>query len=188
MTRGLILATEGVADSHLEYAYHRLREDAILVDVASSGGGTIRGDRGTRWDTVRVASLPAGRRYDLVVLPGGDAAAGLVDDGTTREWLVEYLDAGGIVCALADGVRCLVAIGALRGRLVAGPSERRAEIEAADATPTGEAVTVDGPFVTVRDTEALPFGIAAALASVAIPQDAASDASERPAWADRSAN
>lgn len=186
MTRGLILAAPGYAESHLEYAYHRLREDAVLVDVASPDGGTIRGDRGGEWAAVGVEELLAGRRYDLVVVPGGGAPAALIADDATRDWLAAYLRSEGIVCAVAEGLRLLVELEAIEGRLVTGPDGLRAAAEAAGATFTEESVTVDGPFVTVRDTAALPFGVAAALASVAIPQGRASEAAERPAWLDES--
>lgn len=180
MTRGLILAQEGVSDSHLEYAYHRLREDAVLVDVASPEGGEIRGDREHRWETIPVGELPAVGTYDLVIIADGDDPERLARDDATYRWLSEYLETGGIVCAIAGGVKLLAAIDAIEGRLVTGPPEIRAELEA--AVPTDEAVTVDGPIVTVRDTDALPFGIAATLGNVAIPQDQAAEASERPHW------
>lgn len=182
MTRGLILGADGVSDSHLEYAYHRLREDAVLVDIASPDGGVIRGQRGGQWDTVRVGELPPDRAYDLVVIPGGDAPAELATDGSIRRWLPQYIGGDGIVCAVAEGVRVLLGMGTLEGRLATAPASMRADLERAGARPTGESVTVDGPFVTARDTDALPFAIAATLGNVAIPQGPAAEASERPHW------
>lgn len=181
MTRGLLLVRDGFVESHLEYAYHRLREDAVLVDVASPDGGTVRGDRGSQWDSVTVDELPDGRRYDLVVVPGG-TGSDLPDDDATGRWLAEHVAGGGVVCTVADAVRLLVAIDAVAGRMVTGPDDAKADLEAAGAIHTGEAVTVDGPLVTVRDTEALPFGIAATLGNVAIPQGSAAEARERPFW------
>ena len=57
MTRGLLLAADAVAGTQFEYAYHRLREDAVLVDVASPDGGPVRDDHGTTWESVPVADL-----------------------------------------------------------------------------------------------------------------------------------
>lgn len=182
MTRGLLLVADGYSTTHLEYAYHRLREDAVLVDVAAPGGGTARSDRGGGRDAVPVDGLPAERRYDLVVIPGGRSPEGLAADGSTRRWLEEHLDGGGVTCAVAGGVRVLLELGALDGRTATGPPALRDELAAAGAIPTAESVTVDGTIVTVRDTDALPFGVAAALASVAIPQDPATLARERPNW------
>lgn len=181
MTRGLLLARDGFVESHLEYAYHRLREDAVLVDVTAPDGGAVRGDQGTTWDAVPIDELPAGQRYDLGVVPGGERPERYPDDAT-RRWLVEHVADGGILCAVGDGLAVLVASGVVAGRLVTGPEGAHPDLEAADAVPTGEAVTVDGPIVTVRDTDALPFGIAATLGNVAIPQGPAAQASERPYW------
>lgn len=182
MTRGLILADDGYARTQLEYAYHRLREDAVLVDVASPGGGPIDGDGGGDWETTAISDLPPGRRYDLVVIPGGDAPDRLVEDSSVQQWLIDYLDAGGIVCTIGEGVVLLSAVGALDGRMVTGPSSERERLESTGATTMDEAVTIDGTIVTARNTDALPFGIAAGLGSVAIPQDPASVAVERPHW------
>lgn len=187
MTRGLLLAADDVADVHLEYAYHRLREDAVLVDVAAPDGGEVRTDRGGTRAAVAFDDLPPARRYDLVVVPGGGAANRLADDEATRRWVGSHLDAGGVVCAIADGVQLLLALDVLDGRLVAAPGSLRDDLEAAGARATGEAVTVDGPLVTVRDTESLPFGVAATLDSVVIPQDPASEARERPHWGETDA-
>lgn len=182
MPRGLVLIADGVDGTHLEYAYHRLREDAVLVDVATPGGGPVRTAVGASRDATALADLPPARRYDLVVIPGGEAPAALAEWSETRSRLTAQLEANDIVCAIATGVELLLVLEVLPGRLVTGPATLEAERQAGDAEPTGEAVTVDGPLVTVRDTAALPFGIAAALASVAIPQDPASEAAERPVW------
>lgn len=182
MTRGLVLAAARFAESQLEYAYHRLREDAVLVDVASAGGGPVRGDRGSEWETVAVADLDDRRRYDLVVIPDGEGVDGLAADEPTARFLSAHLDAGGVVCAVAAGVLPLADAGALDGRMVTGFEGGDDELAAAGMAVTGEAVTIDGTVVTVRDTDALPFGVAATLGSVAIPQDPASRAVERPHW------
>lgn len=182
MTRGLILTGDGYAGTQLEYAYHRLRENAVLVDVASPGGGPVRSDRGSEWESTALSELPPERRYDLVVIPGGDAPTRLADDAAVREWLAEYLDAGGIVCGVGEGVVLLADVGILDGRMATGPASERERLSSAGAIPTDEAVTIDGTIVTTRNTDALPFGIAAGLGSVAIPQDPASVAVERPHW------
>lgn len=181
MARGLLLAAEGVADVQLAYAYHRLREDAVLVDVASIGGGQVRGDCGTEWETVAVADLDAARRYDLVVIPDGPSVDRLAADGKTAAFLEAHLDAGGVVCAIAAGALPLSVAGVVEDRLVTG-FDGDDELAAAGAVRTGEAVTIDGRIVTVRDADALPYGIAAAIGSVAIPQDPAAVATERPRW------
>ena len=181
MTRGLLLVADGADDTHVAYAYHRLREDAVLVDVATPAADAVDVEAIDR-PAVPLAELPRARRYDLVVVPGGPAASGLAASGDAVDWLATYLNGDGVVCAIAEGVRALLEAGVADGRLLAAPASLEADVRAAGAEPSGEAVTVDGTVVTVAGTAGLPFGISAALGSVVIPQDRAAHARERPSW------
>jgi protease I len=181
MTRALLLAADGVDASQLEYAYHRLREDAAIVTVASPGGGTVEGIDGRTWsDTARVADCSD--EFDFAIVPGGNSPERLRLSGDAVEWLRRYERDGGLVAVIGHGVQLLATIGVLAERTVTGPPELRVDIENAGATYTGESVAVDGNLVTARGTSALPFFLSATLNSSLIPQDPASEAEERPHW------
>lgn len=181
MARGLLLTADGVDASQLEYAYHRLREDAVLVTVASPGGGDIvaQGDR-TWSDTTPITTLS--REFDFVIVPGGAAPERLrlLDDAVG--WLKRYDRDGGVIGVLGHGVQLLASIDALVGRTVTGPPELRIDVENAGASYTGESVAVDGTLVTGRGTAALPFFVSATMNTALIPQDPAGQARERPHW------
>lgn len=181
MARGLLLAADGVDVSQLEYAYHRLREDAVLVTVASPGGGAVEGLDGRQWsDTAPFDGLS--REFDFAIVPGGAAPERLRLEETAVEWLRQYVRDRGIVGVIGHGVQLLVSLDALVGRTVTGPPELRVDLENAGATYTGESVAVDGTFVTARGTAALPFFVSATMNNALIPQDPASEAQERPHW------
>lgn len=181
MSRGLLLTADGVDASQLEYAYHRLREDAVLVTVATPGGGTVEALDGRTWtDTAPIADLEA--EFDFVIVPGGNAPERLRLDETAVEWLRTYEREGGIVGVIGHGIQLLATVDALVGRTVTGPPELRVDVENAGATYTGEAVAVDGTLVTARGTSALPFFVSAAMNNALIPQDPAGEAQERPHW------
>lgn len=185
MARGLILTAEGYDETQVEYAYHRLREDAILASVASPSGGDIAGVSGGTWrSTAAVDDLDAGTTYDFVVVPGGRAPERLRLDDDAVAWLREFERAGGIVGVIGHGVQLLVSIGALKGRSVTGPPELAVDVENAGAAYTGEEVAVDGRLVTARGTAALPFFVAATISNTLIPQDPVGTpgAGERPHW------
>lgn len=182
MTRGLLLVADGVDETQFDYAYHRLREDAVLVDVAAPGGGPVTTTYGHRRDARPIDDLDPARRYDLVIVPGGGVADRLAGDDGARQHLADHYAADGVVCTVGEGVRVLVELDLLADRLATGPGALVEAVDAAGARPTDEAVTVDGPLVTVRDTDALPYGIAAALGNVVIRQDHADAARDRPAW------
>lgn len=181
MARGLLLAADGVDASQLEYAYHRLREDAILVTVASPAGGEIEAQGGRTWtDTTPITALS--REFDFAIVPGGAAPERLRLSDDAVGWLRRYEREGGIVGVLGHGVQLLASIGALAERTVTGPPELRVDIENGGATYTGESVAVDGTLVTGRGTAALPFFVSATINNALIPQDPAGKAQERPHW------
>lgn len=181
MARGLLLTADGVDASQLEYAYHRLREDAVLVTVASPGGGAVEAlDERTWADTAPIADLDA--EFDFVVVPGGNAPERLRLDDDAVEWLRAYEREGGIVGVIGHGIQLLATVDALVGRTVTGPPELRIDVENAGADYTGEAVAVDGTLVTARGTSALPFFVSAVMSNALIPQDPAGESQERPHW------
>lgn len=181
MARGLLLTADGVDASQLEYAYHRLREDAILVTVASPSGGEIEAQDGRRWtETTPVTALS--RDFDFVIVPGGAAPERLRLSEDAIGWLRRYEREGGIVALIGHGVQLLASIGVLADRTVTGPPELRVDIENGGATYTGESVAVDGMLVTSRGTAALPFFVSATINNALIPQDPAGQAQERPHW------
>ena len=183
MTRAVILAAEGVDETQLEYAYYRLREDAVLTTVASPDGGTVTGERGRSWeDAVPIAELDGAGAYDLAVVPGGRAPERLRRSEAALDWLGAYHRRDGIVGVIGHGVQVLASVDALSGRTVTAPPELEVDVENAGAVSTGEAVAVDGNLVTGRDTSALPFFISATMSNALIPQDPAQDAQERPHW------
>lgn len=185
MARGLILTAEGYDETQVEYAYHRLREDAILASIASPSGGNVAGVRGNvRRDTVAIDGLDAGAAYDFVVVPGGRAPERLRLNDDAVAWLREFERAGGIVGVIGHGIQMLASIDVLEGRSVTGPPELAVDIKNAGAAYTGEKVAVDGRLVTARGTPALPFFIAATISNMLIPQDPVGTpgGGERPHW------
>lgn len=181
MARGLLLAADGVDASQLEYAYHRLREDAVLVTVASPGGGSVEAQDGRVWnDTTAISSLS--REFDFAIVPGGAAPERLRLSDDAVGWLRRYVREDGIVGVIGHGVQLLASIDALVGRTVTGPPELRVDIENAGAVYTGDSVAVDGAFVTGRGTAALPFFLSATMNNALIPQDPVDQAQERPHW------
>ena len=186
MSRGVLLAAGGVDAVQLAYARHRLREDGVVVEVATPSGDPVEPDAG---DPVEPTIEPpvAGWDPDLefVVVP---AATGLTAAGATvGPWLAEAAADGAVVAAIGSGVAALADAGLLEDRLATAPARLAEHLEGAGARVTDERVTVDGNLVTARDTEALPFLMMAVRNALAIPQDddravAARPFQERARW------
>lgn len=171
MTRGAIFAVDGFVESHVTYATHRLREDGIAPEFATPTGDAVEGERGmTVSDTLGAEYGRDSADLDFVVVPGGPhAERDLPAD--VRSWLRGHLCSGGVFACLGTGLAVLVDLDELDGRLVTGPPSLAQEIKRAGGEHTGERVTVDGALVTGRDTDALPFFLAAVRNTLAIPQD-----------------
>lgn len=183
MARAAILTTDGVDETHLEYVYYRLREDAVLTSVATPDGSPPTGIGGRTWeDAVPVSDLETRDAYDFVIVPGGRAPERLRRSESAIDWLRAYHHHDGIVGVIGHGVQLLASIDALEGRTVTAPPEVAIDVENAGAIVTDEAVAVDGRLVTARDTAALPFFVSATMSNALIPQDPAQEAQERPHW------
>ncbi|WP_380676168.1 DJ-1/PfpI family protein [Salinigranum sp. GCM10025319] len=182
MVRGVILATDGVCDSQVEYAFYRLQEEGALVDVLTPGGEAVAGSRGGEWDdSVSLSTCAAVERYDLVIVPSGVRVDAF--DGTAlRSWLRAHDAARTVLAAIGDGVGVLARLGVLRGHRASGPPAASSEMPNDDVEWCDEVVTVDGHVVTAGRGAALPYLVAAALDSTVLRQRADDELTERPAW------
>ena len=184
MSRGVILAADGVDDTQFEYVRHRLREDGMLVDIVSPCGGPLRGRRGLRVpDSMAVEETVGTDRYDVAVLPGGEWVDSLDYDGAVRPWLRAHVEQNTVLAAIMDGVDVLERMGLLVGYRASGSRPADANTDSLEGVEwTDELVTVDGTLVTANDPEALPYLVAAALDNVVLRQPTDDELVERPAW------
>lgn len=172
MTRGAILAAEGVVDAQLTYARHRLREDGTVVEFATPHGGAVRSAWGRSIEpTIDPPAEGWNPDLDFVILPAAPEQTDAPAD-SVGPWLRAAAEDAAVVGSVGSGLAALVGADVLDGRLVTGPDDLVTEIERAGGCFTGDRVTVDGGIVTGRDTEAIPFFMMAIRNALAIPQDA----------------
>lgn len=169
MTRALLLAAGDASPVQLSYSRYRLREDGVVVDVATPAGDPIRLDDTVTWPDVH-AFTDLERPADIAVLLAGDDPDALRDDAALG-WLESHRDRGGILAALGHAVAVLADLAIIEGRTLTAPRSRRDVIRERGGTWTGETVAVDGTVVTGTGTPALPFFMAAIRSDHAIPQD-----------------
>lgn len=186
MTRALIVTAEGVSDIHLPYLYHRLREDAILVDVVSPEGGQVVGEHGLTWnDTTSFTELD--HDYGIIFIPGGSTADTLANHEPAIDLLTSHIHRGRTTGAIGRGVTFLGDVGIPDETLVTGPSNLSEHLTSTGLSWTGDRVTIDGSIVTAGETSDLPFFTVAVCNTHTIPQDSAMaienrNTGERPRW------
>lgn len=172
MTRGTILAADGVVDTQLTYARHRLREDGVVVEFTTPDGDAVRSACG---EAVEPTIDPPGAGWDpdleFVLVP---AASGIADGPpeAVGRWLRAAVEGAAVVGCVGSGIAALAAAGVLEDRLVTGPTDLVPAVERAGGRFSGERVTVDGTLVTATGTDAIPFFMMAVRNVLAIPQDA----------------
>jgi len=121
------------------------------IEVAGSHGIVVRADA--------TLAAAAGRRWDLVVLPGGMPGAAHLRDSEPVQALVKEQHArGGLLGAICAAPIALAAAGVLAGRRVTSFPGFEQQLEGARYSE--ECVVVDGHLVTSRGPgTALPFAL-----------------------------
>lgn len=154
--RALIVTADQYEDSELAEPLRRLLENGVRVDIAAPRAGRITGKHGHK--AVAGLSLDAVRPedYDLLLLPGGKAPAGLRKNPDAVAIARHFLEADKPVAAICHGPQVLVATGLLAGRNATCYRDVRRELEAAGAKYANREVVVDGNLVTSRQPADIP--------------------------------
>lgn len=181
MTRCLILVWEGFSDVQFAYAYHRLREEGLGIDVGSPTGGAVTGASGLTAESVPIGAIEGD--VDIALIPQHESRPG----EPVVEFVTGLFDTESVIGVLGTSVELLATDGYLEGKTVTGPERSKDAVTAVGATWTGKGVEVDGQLVTGRDDEMLPFFVKAALNNFYIPQASAMEIAagtwrERPGW------
>lgn len=88
--------------------------------------------------------------FDALILPGGEAPAGLREVSEVVEFAKEFFESGKPVAAICHGPQVLVTAGVLEGRTSTGVGGIQDEIEGAGATYLDEELVIDGNLITSR--------------------------------------
>ena len=157
--RVLCLLADGVEELELVAPVDVLRRAGAEVVLAAVGNGTeVTGRNGLvlRGD----ASLNGleTENFDLLLIPGGAAVAGLRKDGRAAGLARQFVDGGKPVAAICAGPLVLEDAGLLEGKRFTAHFSAANELPGAQ---TGERVVEDGLIITSRGAgTALEFGLA----------------------------
>lgn len=157
--RVLCLLADGVEELELVAPVDVLRRAGAEVVLAAVGDGTevtgrnrivLRGD-------ASLSGLET-ENFDLLLIPGGAAVAGLRKDGRAAGLARQFFDGGKPVAAICAGPLVLEDAGLLGGKRFTAHFSAANELPAAQ---TGERVVEDGLIITSRGAgTALEFGLA----------------------------
>ncbi len=154
--RALIVSADGFEDSELLVPLFRLKEDGVVVHIASIRRGRIRGKHGYEVEADRRLDEIHPGEYDLLVLPGGRAPAALRKEKAALELVRAFMAENKPVAAICHGPQILVSAGVMRGRRATSFRSVAAELREAGAIHLESEVVVDGNLVTARQPADLP--------------------------------
>lgn len=152
----LIVSADQFEDSELLVPYYRLREEGIVVDIASLARGKIRGKHGYEVEANLAIGEVHPEQYAALVLPGGKAPERLRGERAVQEIVQHFFHAGKPVSAICHGPQILASAGVLKGRTATGYQAVADELRSAGARYRDAEVVVDGNLVTSRKPSDLP--------------------------------
>ncbi len=152
----LIVSADQFEDSELLVPYYRLREEGIVVDIASLARGKIRGKHGYEVEANLAIAEVDPEQYAALVLPGGKAPARLRGERAVQEIVQHFFHAGKPVSAICHGPQILASAGVLTGRTATCYQAVADELRRAGARYRDAEVVVDGNLVTARKPSDLP--------------------------------
>jgi protease I len=152
----LIVSADRFEDSELLEPMRRMREAGMDVHVASTRMGRITGKHGQHVEVDRATQDVDAAEYDLLLLPGGDAPAGLSRDAVVLRLVRSFMADGKPVAAICHGPQILAAAGVLGARRATSAASVADQLRAAGTIFEDREVVVDQALITSRRPADLP--------------------------------
>ena len=154
--KALIISADNFEDTELLFPLYRLKEEGVIVDIASIKRGKIKGKHGYEVEANMSLKEIVHDRYSLLVLPGGRAPEKLRREKETLEIARHFFRENKPVSAICHGPQILVSAGLLKGRRATCYRSVAGEIRDAGAVYEDKEVVVDDNLVTSRQPGDLP--------------------------------
>lgn len=152
MAAAIIVAHNGFTDSEFIYAYYRLKEEGITVEVATLDGGNVTGEKGHVFKSTfatNYISMQSKLPWDIVIIVGGvkNLEKTRQDLNAVRlvQRAVEEKKILGLIC---HGAQLAIEADICGGRRITGYYSIRKDIENAGAIYENQPVVTDGRIVS----------------------------------------
>lgn len=148
--KALILSADNFEDQELFYPLNRLKEEGVMVKVASMKKGAIVGEHGYSINTDMTFDDVMPEGFDILVLPGGRAPEKVRLEDTALEIARHFFDNDKTVAAICHGAQTLISADVLKGRRATCYIAIRDDLRMAGAIYEDREVVVDGNLITSR--------------------------------------
>jgi protease I len=154
--RALIISADLFEDSELAEPMQQLQAKGVKVDLAAPHQGRIRGKHGHSVAADLALEAVKPDEYQLLLLPGGKAPAGLAKHPHAVAIARHFLLSGKPVAAICHGPQILIPTSELTGRTATCYHGMRQELEVAGVNYLDREVVVDGNLITARQPSDIP--------------------------------
>ncbi|HKX71947.1 MAG TPA: type 1 glutamine amidotransferase domain-containing protein [Acidimicrobiales bacterium] len=149
--RVLILAADDFEDMELLYPLYRLREEQVVVTLASLGGHPVTGKKGHGPVEADAATDDVSAEdYDALVIPGGYAPDKLRRDEHVLDLVRTFDRDAKTIAFICHAGWVPISAGILKGRRATSVGAIRDDMINAGVDWVDEATVVDGNLVTAR--------------------------------------
>jgi protease I len=154
--KALIISADNFEDTELLFPLYRLKEEGVIVDIASIKKGKIKGKHGYEVEANLSLKEVIPDEYSLLVLPGGRAPEMVRREKEALEITRHFFRDNKPVSAICHGPQILVSAGLLKGRRATCYRTVTVEIRDAGAVYEDKEVVVDDNLITSRQPGDLP--------------------------------
>ena len=148
--KALILSADNFEDQELFYPLNRLKEEDVIVKVASMKKGIITGEYGYSLDVDITFDEVNPEEFDILILPGGKAPEKVRLEEKALEIARYFFRENKPVGAICHGVQTLVSAGVMEGRKATCYIGIRDDLKCAGVLYEDKEVVVNGNLITSR--------------------------------------
>ena len=148
--KALILSADNFEDQELFYPFNRLKEEGIIVKVASLKQGTITGEYGYSINADMTFNEVDPKDFDILILPGGKAPEKVRLEEKALEIARHFFRENKLVGVICHGGQTLISAGVIEGRKATCYIGIRDDMKCAGVLYEDKEVVVDGNLITSR--------------------------------------
>lgn len=148
--KALILSADNFEDQELLYPFNRLKEEGIIVKVASLKQGIITGEYGYSINVDMTFNEVDPKDFDMLILPGGKAPEKVRLEKKALDIARHFFRENKLVGAICHGGQTLISAGLIEGRKATCYIGIRDDMKSAGVLYEDKEVVVDGNLITSR--------------------------------------
>jgi protease I len=144
-----------------------LEQAGATVTVIGIETGPIQGKKGATLEATETFSSVSPDDFDMLVIPGGGSPENLRINDAAVSFTKSFVESGKPVGSICHGPQLLISANAVRGRTITCWPSIAIDVKNAGGLYVDKPVVIDGPVITSRKPDDIPFFSDAVIAALA---------------------